>query len=227
MTQRYIKIRNEIYRGKPTNALKYYRSLSDMLKIFNKGKWILIIVYGVYIIGLIISVFVNHISLIIFAFFLLLISYFEANTKEKFFYDQNERNKEIIKIDKNYEDYIKAIHSVLIKNGITNIEKFNLLYEECSNTLDNSEKRISSAHSRIIDMFIGVPIGAFITKIIENETFNPNHLLLFIIIFPVVFSICKAIKVISNLTEGKFQDNYLYSILKEFSYHKDLLYSPT
>ena len=145
---------------------------------------------------------------------------FEVPHEDKI-YNISEREQEIAKRIDDYNEYIRIANDVLKKHGINTSEKFELLKNECISHIDRYKNRFSDLNSKIVDMFIGVPLGALIAIVMEdnNET-RIKSIFTVIIIGSSFYMIVKVISVILGISETVFKDKYLLYVLCDLEYEK-------
>lgn len=119
----------------------------------------------------------------------------------------------------NYEQYITDVRNILLKHGIDTPEKVMKLKTECETTLKVREDKYIKINSKIIDMFIGVPLGALIASIIYADSDTvPTAIGALILIGLTILGVAKLIKTISYYSEGYFKDKYLLDTINELDY---------
>lgn len=224
MTYKYYLVRRAMYENDPTSKFKKWRSLKDMKRLFKLPFWIMmiLIICSLIFIALIFACKLNSIliyipyCIIIFAAFVLEIP------REDKIYHMEERNKEIQLKEMEYEDYINNVKEILTGLGINTQDKIEKLKEECEEILNKRNNRFSNINNRIIDMLIGVPLGALIASTIYADTKTQNDGIALILSLGVIlFIIIKIAKIVQYYTDANFKDKYLLNALNELCYYND------
>ena len=65
----------------------------------------------------------------------------------------------------NLESYVRDAENVLKSHGINTIEQIAALKQECHQRIDLYKEKCKSINSKIYDVAIGVPLGAFVSAI--------------------------------------------------------------
>ena len=223
MTYKYFFIRREMYEKKIDQKLQKGRSLTQMMRLYKLPYVIILVLLLFTIISvIIISILSASAVFMLFPAILLVIAdvMFDVPHEDKI-YNMSEREREIEEYINHYKDYIKSARNILKKHGIDNEEKNELLKAECISRIEKCNKRFLNLKSKIIDMFVFVPLGAFITLITENNKSSE-----IIPVFSVIFigiAICMIIKAISmllSISDTIFKDRYLLDVLTDLEYEK-------
>ena len=202
MTYKYCLVRRAIYENDPTSKLKKRRSLKDMKRLFKLPFWIMMF--------LVICSLISIALILLFKFNTMLVSIME------------ERNKEIRIKECEYEEYINNVREILTELGVNTPNKIEKLKEECEEILIKRNNRFSNINNRIIDMLIGVPLGALIASTIYADTKTQNEgIVLILSIGLILFIIIQIAKVWQYYTDANFKDRYLLDVLNELSYYSD------
>lgn len=142
--------------------------------------------------------------------------------REDKIYHMKERNKEIRIKENEYEEYINNVREILTELGVNTPNKIEKLKEECEEILIKRNNRFSNINNRIIDMLIGVPLGALIASTIYADTKTQNEgIALILSIGLILFIIIQIAKVLQYYTDANFKDKYLLDALNELSYYSD------
>lgn len=173
MTYKYQYIRREIYEKNPVGRLNSYRSIKVMARLFKLPLWIMlgtVLISGISIVAFEI---LNYKSPFIWIpiIIILLVLIISQIPREKYLLNESERSNELAEVINNYEQYISDVWGILQNHGIDNSEKLKILKLECETALEARENKYSKINSKIVDMLIGVPLGALIASIIyaDNE----------------------------------------------------------
>lgn len=224
MTYKYYLVRRAIYENDPTSKLKKRRSLKDMKRLFKLPFWIMLslVICSLISIALILVFELNSMLIYIPYFIIILASFVLEIPREDKIYHMEERNKEIQIKESEYEDYINNVREILTKLGINTCDKIEKLKEECEEILNKRNARFSNINNRIIDMLIGVPLGALIASTIYADTKTQNEgIALILSIGLILFIIVQIAKVLQYYTDANFKDKYLLDALNELSYYSD------
>lgn len=142
--------------------------------------------------------------------------------REDKIYHMEERNKEIRIKECEYEEYINNVREILTELGVNTPNKIEKLKEECEGILIKRNNGFSNITNRIIDMLIGVPLGALIASTIYADTKTQNEgIVLILSIGLILFIIIQIAKVWQYYTDSNFKDRYLLNVLNELSYYSD------
>ena len=166
MTYKYCLVRRAIYENDPTSKLKKRRSLKDMKRLFKLPFWIMmfLVICSLISIALILLFKFNTMLVSIPYFVIALVSFVFEIPREDKIYHMEERNKEIRIKECEYEEYINNVREILTELGVNTPNKIEKLKEECEEILIKRNNRFSNINNRIIDMLIGVPLGALIAS---------------------------------------------------------------
>lgn len=220
MTYRYHNVRREICNDSYEKKLNTYRSIKDLKKLYKPFHWF---VFSVMILSLvafiILAIFVDN-KLWCSVPLVIIIGCDKLwDSKAERFYNKEEREKELKNIDSAYEDYLKNIKSILIKNGVDTKEKCNLLKKECLSVFEHREAKYSILNNRAFEITIGVPIGALISTIISNNMDTITVQAAAILLFGIMsYALISFIKFVSYHTEGYWKDEQLLNALNEMEY---------
>ena len=224
MTYKYCLVRRAIYENDPTSKLKKRRSLKDMKRLFKLPFWIMmfLVICSLISIALILLFKFNTMLVYIPYFVIALVSFVFEIPREDKIYHMEERNKEIRIKECEHEEYINNVREILTELGVNTPNKIEKLKEECEEILIKRNNRFSNINNRIIDMLIGVPLGALIASTIYADTKTQNEgIVLILSIGLILFIIIQIAKVWQYYTDANFKDRYLLNVLNELSYYSD------
>lgn len=224
MTYKYMYIRRAIFEQNPASKINTYRNLSDMVKLYKRQYFIMLVLLllSVLFSFIIISIYPNRPFVLIPMVFELLIVILISVQREKHIYNESVRAQEISEIEKNYEEYVLNVSNTLESNGINTPEKLQKLKEECKSELKKYEEKLGRVNSKIFDMLIGVPLGAFIASIIySNSNTIPAAIVVIIIIGLVLLGFTRLIGYIEYYSVGYFKDKYLLDAINELDYYEE------
>lgn len=224
MTYKYCLVRRAIYENDPTSKLKKRRNLKDMKRLFKLPFWIMmfLVICSLISIALILLFKFNTMLIYISYFVIALVSFVFEIPREDKIYHMEERNKEIRIKECEYEEYINNVREILTELGVNTPNKIEKLKEECKGILIKRNNGFSNITNRIIDMLIGVPLGALIASTIYADTKTQNEgIVLILSIGLILFIIIQIAKVWQYYTDANFKDRYLLDALNELSYYSD------
>jgi hypothetical protein len=142
--------------------------------------------------------------------------------REKHFYNDSARSNELDEKMKDYNQYVSSIWAILQNHGIDMPGKLMKLKTECETTLKMREDRFSKINSKIVDMLIGVPLGALIASIICTDSDAvPVAIGALILIGLAILGVVKLIRYINYYSEGYFKDKYLLDAINELDYSEN------
>ena len=221
MTYRYYKIRREIFEDDSEKPLKKFRSGSDLKELFKPFHWIVFSLMIASLIAIvIISIFVtnklwNAVPLLI---IILLTDLWDYKAEK--FYNKDARKKELMSIDCDYENYLKSIYEILHNNGIESEKELNILIDECSKVLEKRDNRFQFIKSKAYEIFLGIPIGALITSLInQNSEKIPPQIVTVLLLGLLIYPIFSFVKFVLNYADGYQQDQSLLKALNEMKYY--------
>ncbi len=221
MTYRYYKIRREIFEDDSEKPLKKFRSGSDLKELFRPFHWIVFSLMIASLIAIIIiSIFVtnklwNAVPLLI---IILLTDLWDYKAEK--FYNKDARKKELISIDCDYENYLKSIYEILQNNGIESEKELNILIDECSKVLEKRDNRFQFIKSKAYEIFLGIPIGALITSLInQNSEKIPPQIVTVLLLGLLIYPIFSFVKFVLNYADGYQKDQSLLKALNEMKYY--------
>lgn len=221
MTRKYLEVRREIYEKNPSRKVNSYRSFKDMVRLFKLPYWIMLVVLIIALIGLITTVILTpegpYVLIIMLSIIVVLL--LSQIPREKYFFNKLERENELSEKTKDYEQYIAAVWDILKKHGIDNNDKILKLRTECETALKMRDEKFSKINNRIVDMLIGVPLGALIASIIySNNTVVPTAIGTLILCGLAILGVIKLAGSITFYSEGYFKDKYLLDAVNELNY---------
>ena len=221
-TYRYWDIRRDIYEQCSNRTLKKYRTFADMRKLFKLSYWLLLV-------GMLICL-IAYIALFFFlpgTFYWLipvggtLMLSIICELFGSRMYNPLERKREIEEHSANLEVYIENIQTTLSGHGITTKDHRDTLRKECEQQLSVHNSRYKSVSSKIFDMLVGVPLGAFISALIyksEGTDIVINQLFVIVILGLMIIGVSNILKKITYYSDGHFKDQYLLDVLNELDY---------
>ena len=136
-------------------------------------------------------------------------------------YNSSERDKEKKKQNATLESYVRGAENVLKTHGINTKEQISLLKQECHRRIDLYKEKCKSISSKIYDVAIGVPLGAFVSAIIfksSSEDALITNIIAVILLGFMIIGIVKAVNQLRYYSEGYFKDQYLLDVLNELEY---------
>ena len=221
MTYRYYKIRREIFEDDSEKPLKKLRSGSELKELYKPFHWIVFgLMIGSLIAIIVISIFVtnklwNTVPLLI---IILLTDLWDYKAEK--FYNKDARKKELISIDCDYENYLKSIYEILQNNGIESEKELNILIDECSKVLEKRDNRFQFIKSKAYEIFLGKPIGALITSLInQNSEKIPPQIVTVLLLGLLIYPIFSFVKFVLNYADGYQKDQSLLKALNEMKYY--------
>ena len=220
MTYKYFDVRNDIFECCSDKELKGKRTFKEMKSIFNAFHWVIAIVMLISIASIIFICFskVNDFFALI-PFAIIYVCSIIYEYKAVSYMDKNARNAERNKHNEAYTRFVKSIMDVLERHEVNDEKKRNLLRKECLKELELHEKKYSGANNKIVDVLIGVPIGALISSFIyEDNNALVNKILAIVVIGIIAVYFVKIIKKISFYSEGYLKDQYMLDALDEVEY---------
>lgn len=204
----------------PMSQLNAHRSLTDMARLFKRSAWIMLGCLFLAGILMIIAIFIHNILFAIaYTVIIIGVSVLLEILPEKYLYNISERGIELSEKKQHYVECIKAVHRILIEHDINTYKKLEKLKLECESILKAWETNFSKTNSKVIDMFIGVPLGALIASIIYANSNAVIGSIVFVILTGIiVLEAVKLIKFINYYSEGHFKDKYLLNAINELDY---------
>lgn len=224
-TYRYWDIRRDVYEQCASTVPRKYRSLANMRKLFKFSYWFLLI-------GMLVCL------VAFFALFLFLPGTFYwlipiggtlilSIIGELFgsrMYNPTERKKENEEHSANLEIYIENIQVTLRRHGIITKDQRDVLRKECEQQLSIHSTNYKAVSSKVFDMLVGVPLGAFISALIyksESTDIVISQLFVIVILGLMIIGVSNFLKTITHYSDGHFKDQYLLDVLKELDYLSD------
>lgn len=221
-TYRYWDVRRDIYEQYSNKTLKKYRTFADMRKLFKISYWLLLAGMLVCLIAFI-ALFLTYpdtISWLIPVGFTLLLSIIGELFGNRM-YNPLERKKEIEEHSANLEMYIENIQITLREHGIIAKDQRDVLRKECEQQLSIHSTSYKSVNSKVFDMLVGVPLGAFISALIyksESVDILISQLFVVVILGLMIIGVSSILKKITYYSDGHFKDQYLLDVLNELEY---------
>lgn len=221
MTYKYLEVRREIYEKNPSNKINSYRSFSEMMRLFKLPFWIMLGLLVITFISLVVTTIFSPNSpfVLLHMIIIVLILLLSQIPRERYFYNELERANELSQKMQGYEQYISKVWNILQDCGIDTPEKVQNLKTECEKTLKMREDKFVNINSKIVDMLIGVPLGALIASLIyADKKAAPIAIGTIILGGLAILGILKLVYLISYYSEGYFKDKYLLEALNELDY---------
>lgn len=221
-TYRYWDIRRDVYEQCANMTPKKYRTFADMRKLFKLSYWLLLI-------GMLVCL-ITYIALFLFlpgTFYWLIPvggTLMLSIIGELFgsrMYNPLERKREIEEHSANLEVYIENIQTTLSGYGIITKDQRDVLRKECEQQLSIHSTTYKSVSSKVFDMLVGVPLGAFISALIyksESTDIVISQLFVVVILGLMIIGISNILKKITYYSDGHFKDQYLLDVLNELEY---------
>jgi hypothetical protein len=221
MTYRYYNVRREINNDSSEKELNKYRSIKDLKKLYKPFHWVVFSLMILSLIAFIILAIIVDNKLWCSIPLLIIIGCDKLwDSKAERFYNKEERENELKNIDSAYEEYLKNIKNILMKNGVDTKDKCDCLKRECVSAFEKREKKYSVLNNRVFEITIGVPIGALISSIMSNNTDTISvQAAAFLLIGIVVYALISFTKFITYHTEGYWKDAQLLNALDEMEYY--------
>lgn len=221
MTYKYLYVRRAIYEENPVGKLSRYRNWSDMARLFKLPYWIMLGVLLISIVFLILIAIYGFNSPLMGIPVILIVSVVVLTEilREKYLFNDSVRATELSERMQNYELYVTKIKEILRNHGIDTPEKIAKLKAECETALKMREEKFAKINSKIVDMLIGVPLGALIASIIyAGNDAIPAAIGSIIIIGIAVLGVIQIIRKINYYSDGYFKDRYLLDAINELDY---------
>lgn len=221
-TYKYCNIKRDIFEKCSDKKLKNLRSFSDVKRLFNCWFWISILSMILCLVSLVVltlalpNKFYYLIPTTVFGVITILIEFFGHRM-----YNSSEREKEKDKQNANLEAYVRGAENVLKSHGINTKEQVTALKQECQQRIDLYKENFKSISSKIYDVAIGVPLGAFVSAIIfksSSEDTLITNIIAVILLGIMIIGIVKAVNQLRYYSEGYFKDQYLLDVLNELEY---------
>ena len=221
-TYKYWNIRRDIFEKCSDKKLKSFRSFSDVKRLFNCWFWISILSMILCLVSLVAltlafpNKFYYLIPTTVFGVITILIEFFGHRM-----YNSSEREKEKDKQNANLEEYVRGAENVIKFHGINTNEQISALKQECHQRIDLYKEKCKSISSKIYDVAIGVPLGAFVSAIIfksSSEDALITNIIAVILLGFMIIGIVKAVNQLRYYSEGYFKDQYLLDVLNELEY---------
>lgn len=139
-------------------------------------------------------------------------------------YNQKARDKELNDIDEKYKQYLSNTYEILKKNGINTREQLLILRNECNNAFNERENKFKILNNKVFELFIGVPIGALISSLIdENNITLPSKIIAILIFGLIIYGVVALAKCFSYYTEGYWKDRQLLNAITEMDYYFSII----
>lgn len=221
-TYKYLNVRRDIYEKCSDKKLKSFRSFSDIKRLFNCWFWISLLLMILCLVSLVVltlafpNKFYYLIPTIVCGVLIILIEFFGHRM-----YNSSEREKEKEKQKETLESYVRGAENVLKSHGVNTKEQISALKQECHQRIDLYKEKCKSASSKIYDVAIGVPLGAWVSAIIfksSGEDTLITNIIAVILLGFMIIGIVKAVNQLRYYSEGYFKDQYLLDVLNELEY---------
>ena len=221
-TYKYLNVRRDIYEKCSDKKLKSFRSFSDIKRLFNCWFWISLLLMILCLVSLVVltlafpNKFYYLIPTIVCGVLIILIEFFGHRM-----YNSSEREKEKEKQNETLESYVRGAENVLKSHGVNTKEQISALKQECHQRIDLYKEKCKSASSKIYDVAIGVPLGAWVSAIIfksSGEDTLITNIIAVILLGFMIIGIVKAVNQLRYYSEGYFKDQYLSDVLNELEY---------
>ena len=221
-TYRYWDIRRDVYEQCANLTPKKYRTFANMRKLFKFSYWFLFIELLICLIA--------YITLILFYpgtfYWLILVggTLTLSIIGELFgnrMYNPLERKREIEEHSANLEMYVENIQATLCGHGIITKDQRDVLRKECEQQLSIHSTSYKSVSSKVFDMLVGVPLGAFISALIyksESTDIVISQLFVIVVFGLMIIGVSNILKKITYYSDGHFKDQYLLDVLNELDY---------
>jgi len=221
-TYRYWDVRRDIYEQCSNKTLKKYRTFADMRKLFKISYWLLLAGMLACLIAYIVLflMYPDTFFWLIPVGFTLVLSIIGELFGNRM-YNPMERKKEIEEHSANLEIYIESIQTTLSGHGIITKDQRDVLRKECEQQLSIHSTSYKSVSSKVFDMLVGVPLGAFISALIyksESTDIVISQLFVIVILGLMIIGVSNILKKITYYSDGHFKDQYLLDILNELEY---------
>ena len=221
-TYKYLNVRRDIYEKCSDKKLKRFRSFSDMKRLFNCWFWISLSSMILCLVSLVVltlafpNKFYYLIPTTVFGVIAILIELFGHRM-----YNSSERDKEKKKQKATLESYVRGAENVLKFHGINTKEQTSALKQECHQRIDLYKEKCKSISSKIYDVAIGVPLGAWVSAIIfksSSEDTLITNIIAVILLGLMIIGIVKVVDKLRYYSEGYFKDQHLLDVLNELEY---------
>ena len=221
MTYRYYNVRREINNDSSEKELNKYRSFEELKKLYKPFHWVVFSLMFLSLFAFIVLAIVVDNKLWCSIPLLIIIGCDKLwDNKAERFYNKEEREKELKNIASAYEEYLKNIKNILMKNGVDTKDKCDCLKRECLSIFEKREKKYSVLNNRVFEITIGVPIGALISSIMSNNTDTiSTQAAAFLLIGIGIYALISLTKFITYHTEGYWKDEQLLNALDEMEYY--------
>ena len=221
-TYKYLNVRRDIYEKCSDKKLKSFRSFSDIKRLFNCWFWISLLLMILCLVSLVVltlafpNKFYYLIPTIVCGVLIILIEFFGHRM-----YNSSEREKEKEKQNETLESYVRGAENVLKYHGINTKEQISALKQECQQRIDLYKEKCKSVSSKIYDVAIGVPLGAWVSAIIfksSSEDTLITNIIAVILLGLMIIGIVKVVDKLRYYSEGYFKDQHLLDVLNELEY---------
>lgn len=225
MTYRYNNIRREISNDDTEKAIKKFRSFEELKSLFTPFHWIVFILIILSLIALLlIPILVSNKLWCSIPLVVLIALVNIWNYKCEKLYNQQAREEELNDIDEKYKQYLSATYRILKKNGINTREQLMILKNERNIVFTKRENKFKILNNKVFELFIGVPIGALISSVIDKNDVNlPIIVIAILILGLVVYCIIAMAKCISYYTDEYWKDQQLLNAVTEMDYYFPLM----
>lgn len=225
MTYRYYNIRREINNDNSEKGLNGFRSFKELKSLYKPFHWIVFVGVIITFIGLFITLVIlknklwSSIPLVV---LIILINIWEYKCEKS--YNQKARKNELDTIDEKYKQYLNNTYIIFKNNGINTREELSSLKNECNLIFDKRESKFKILNNKIFELFIGVPIGALISSLVDkNDVLLPTKIILVLMFGISIYVIITTAKYISYYTEGYRKDQRLLDAVMEMEYYFSIM----
>lgn len=220
VTYKYLEVRREIYNKCSDKELNSFRSFRQMLKVWNRSYWASLIgMLFCLVTEIVLSIILQNKlwGMIPLGVEMVLLVVIEVRSDKM--YNPPERKKELDDDKKKYEKYVENIKKTLDACGIRTSRLRVILREECVAELEKYNKSYSFISDHVIEMFIGVPLGALISSLIFiDKQAVVDHIAVLVMLGVMIIVFIKVAKKMAFFWNGYFKDQYLLKALKELEY---------
>lgn len=229
ITSKYYSVRRELWENDPRKLEGADRTFSQFFKahrlwykIVFVAALLLAVIMAVVCSAALFSLISSEIALEVSMCALLavlILSFILGVAKEKYIYHEEERKAELKTLQKNYAAFVNEIHKTLAMYNVDSKEHVEKLKAECKLLLDAHEAKHSGRSKKAFDMFIGVPLGAFVASIIySGKDADVAGIFAAICMGFVAWGMVQLYKMLQYYNESYNKDRHLLGILKELDY---------
>lgn len=225
MTYRYYNIRREINNDNSEKGLNGFRSFKELKSLYKPFHWIVFVGVILTFIGLFITLVILKNKLwcsIPLVILIILVNIWEYKCEKS--YNQKARKNELDTIDEKYKQYLNNTYIIFKNNGINTRKELAALKNECNFIFDKRENKFKILSNKIFELLIGVPIGALISSLIDENNIALSSKVIAILIFGlIIYGIVALTKYFSYYTEGYWKDQHLLDVVTEMEYYFSIM----